>query len=99
MSRCAACRRCSTKGEQAAELEAELRWQLRPRYSVVGFAGAGEARSSLAAGERSENLTTGGVGFRYLIARRYGMQMGVDVAGGPDDTVLYVVFGNAWLRP
>ena len=87
------------QGEQAAELEAELRWQLRPRYSIVGFAGAGEARSSLTAGERSENLTAGGVGFRYLIARRYGMQMGVDVAGGPDDTVLYVVFGNAWLRP
>ena len=87
------------QGEQAAELEAELRWQLRPRYSIVGFAGAGEARSSLTAGGRSENLTAGGVGFRYLIARRYGMQIGVDVAGGPDDTVLYVVFGNAWLRP
>jgi hypothetical protein len=39
------------------------------------------------------------VGFRYLIARSYGMQIGLDVAGGPDDTVLYVVFGNAWLRP
>ena len=87
------------QGEQAAELEAELRWQLRPRYSVVGFAGAGEARSSLAASERSENVTAGGAGFRYLIARRYGMQMGVDIAGGSDGTVLYVVFGNAWLRP
>jgi hypothetical protein len=65
----------------------------------VGFAGTGEARSSLAGSERSENLTAGGAGFRYLIARRYGMQMGIDVADGPDDTVLYVVFGNAWLRP
>jgi len=27
------------------------------------------------------------------------MQMGIDVADGPDNTVLYVVFGNAWLRP
>jgi hypothetical protein len=49
--------------------------------------------------ERSENVTAGGAGFRYLVARRYGLQMGVDVADGPDDTVLYVVFGNAWLRP
>src|SRR5688572_2695229 len=87
------------QGEQAAELEAELRWQLGPRYSVVGFAGTGEARSSIGASERSENVTAGGAGFRYLIARRYGMQMGIDVADGPDDTVLYVVFGNAWLRP
>ena len=87
------------QGEQAAELEAEVRWQLRPRYSIVGFAGTGEARSSIGARERSENVTAGGAGFRYLIARRYGMQMGVDIADGPDDTVLYVVFGSAWLRP
>ena len=87
------------QGEQAAEIEAEVRWQLGARYSVVGFAGAGEARGSLGARERSENVTAGGAGFRYLVARRYGMQMGIDVADGPDDTVLYVVFGNAWLRP
>lgn len=55
--------------------------------------------AQLVSRERSENITAGGAGFRYLIARRYGMQMGIDVADGPDDTVLYVVFGNAWLRP
>jgi hypothetical protein len=87
------------QGEQAAELEAELRWQLRPRYSVVGFGGAGGARSSIGAEERSENVTAGGAGFRYLIARSHGMHMGLDVAVGPDDPVFYVVFGNAWLRP
>jgi hypothetical protein len=87
------------QGEQTAELEAELRWQLRPRYSVVGFAGAGTARSSVAARDRDERVTAGGAGFRYLIARRYGIHMGIDVAGGADDTVLYVVFGSAWLRP
>jgi hypothetical protein len=25
--------------------------------------------------------------------------MGLDIAFGPDNPVLYVVFGNAWLRP
>jgi hypothetical protein len=87
------------QGEQAAELEVEIRWQLRPRYSVVGFAGTGEAQSSIGALDGSENAAAGGAGFRYLVARRYGLQMGIDVADGPDDTVLYVVFGNAWLRP
>ena len=85
------------QGEQAAEIEAELRWQFGARYSVVGFAGTGEARLSAGARERSENVSAGGAGFRYLIARRYGMQMGVDVAGSADDTVVYVVFGNAWV--
>jgi hypothetical protein len=44
-------------------------------------------------------VTAGGAGFRYLVARRYGLHLGIDIAGGAGDTVLYVVFGNAWLRP
>jgi hypothetical protein len=34
-----------------------------------------------------------------LIARTYGLHMGLDVAAGPDDPVIYVVFGSQWLRP
>ena len=58
-----------------------------------------QARSSIGAGERGENVTAGGAGFRYHDARRDGLQMGVDVAEGTDDHELYVVIGNAWLRP
>jgi surface antigen Omp85-like protein len=87
------------QGEQVAELEAELRWQLRPRYSVVGFAGAGTLRASIAERDRDETVTSGGAGFRYLIARRYGLHLGIDIAFGPDDDAFYVVVGNAWLRP
>jgi hypothetical protein len=65
---------------------------------VLGFAGAGSARSSSAT-DRVESVTAGGAGFRYLIARRYGLHLGLDVAGSPDDRAIYVVFGNAWLRP
>jgi hypothetical protein len=35
------------QGEQAADAEAELRWQLHPRFSLVGFGGAGLARSDV----------------------------------------------------
>jgi hypothetical protein len=87
------------QGEQAAELEAEVRWQVLPRFSVVGFAGIGEAQASIANRDRDESVTAGGAGFRYLIARRHGMHIGIDVAGGVGDTVFYVVFGSAWLRP
>ena len=44
-------------------------------------------------------MTSGGAGFRYLIARRYGLHLGLDVAVSADDTAIYVIFGNAWLRP
>ncbi len=87
------------QAEQAADIEAELRWQVHPRVSVVGFGGAGIARGDRAQREREQTVTAGGVGFRYLIARSYGLHMGLDVAFGPDKPVIYVVFGNAWIRP
>ncbi len=48
---------------------------------------------------RESTVTAGGAGFRYLVARTYGLHMGLDVAWGPDEPVLYVVFGSPWLRP
>ena len=52
--------------------------------------------------ERIDNkrtVVTGGTGFRYEIARAYGLHMGVDLAFGPDVTAIYVQFGSAWMRP
>ena len=87
------------QGEEAAEVEAELRWQFHPRFSLVGFGGTGIARSESRRGDSEKRVTSGGAGFRYLLARRHGLHMGIDVAYGPDDPIFYVVFGSAWLRP
>jgi hypothetical protein len=87
------------QGEDVAEFEAELRWQWHSRFSLVGFGGAGIVRSDLFADDKDKTVTAGGAGFRYLIARKHGLHMGMDVAFGPDDPVLYVIFGNAWMRP
>ena len=38
----------------------------------------------------------GGGGFRYLIAKRYGFEMGLDIARGPEETVFYIQGGTAW---
>ncbi len=87
------------QGDQAAEVEAELRWQLHPRFSVVGFGGAGVARGSAAQPDRQKTVAAGGGGVRYLMAKTYGLWMGLDVGFGPGDPILYVVFGSAWARP
>ena len=87
------------QGQQVAEAEAELRWQFHPRLSLVAFGGAGTARSDRGGQTRESTVTAGGAGFRYLVARSYGLHMGLDVAWGPDEPVLYVVFGSPWLRP
>jgi Omp85 superfamily domain len=86
-------------GEHAASLELEARWQFWRRISLVGFMGEGIAWTDLERGENEQTVTTGGGGFRYQLARRHGLHMGVDVAWSPDDFALYVQFGNAWFRP
>jgi hypothetical protein len=87
------------QGDQTADVEVELRWQLHPRFSLVGFAGAGVARSDIGQQDTDKSVTAGGAGFRYLIARKHGLHMGMDVGFGPDNPILYVVFGSAWVRP
>jgi hypothetical protein len=87
------------QGEKAAEVEAELRWQVHPRFSLVGFGGAGIARSDITQQDREKTVTAGGAGFRYLLARKHGLHMGMDIEFGPDDPIFYVVFGSAWMRP
>jgi hypothetical protein len=41
-------------------------------------------------------VKTWGAGFRYLVARRLGIYAGLDLARGPEDTVLYIQAGSAW---
>lgn len=86
------------QGDHTAQVETELRWQFFKRLSLVGFAGAGRAWND-DAGRASHDIVTGGLGFRYEIARKYGLHIGIDAAHGPDGMAYYVQFGSAWLRP
>jgi outer membrane protein assembly factor BamA len=87
------------QGEEVAQIEAEVRWQCWKRFSVVGFAGYGAAWNDLERVDNERTVVTGGTGFRYEIARAYGLHMGLDLAFGPDVTAVYVQFGSAWMRP
>lgn len=86
-------------GEHAADVELEARWQFWKRFSVVGFAGTGVAWNNFEHFQSEQVVVTGGVGFRYELARKYGLHMGLDVAFGPDDPAIYLQFGSAWFRP
>ena len=46
-----------------------------------------------------QSVGSGGAGFRYELARKFGLQAGIDVAHSPGTTAAYFVVGNAWLRP
>ena len=83
------------QGEQTALGEAELRWSITPRWALVGFAGAGKAFNDNFKGD-SDIIYAKGLGFRYLIASKLDLQMGLDVAQGSDDTAIYIQFGSSW---
>jgi hypothetical protein len=87
------------QGEEVAQIETELRWQCWKRFSLVGFAGYGAAWNDFERLDEAQAIVTGGTGFRYELARKYGIHMGLDVAFGPDETAIYVQVGSAWARP
>jgi len=86
-------------GERVASGEAELRWQLDDRWSLVAFGGAGQARTEKRSATFSSSVASGGVGFRYLLASKFGLNVGVDIAHSPGTTAIYLQVGNAWFRP
>ena len=87
------------QGEEIAQLETELRWQFWRRWSWVGFMGAGATWNNFERFDNSRVIITGGTGFRYELARKYGIHAGVDVAFSPHDAAIYVQIGSAWARP
>jgi hypothetical protein len=87
------------QGEQVAQVEAELRWQCWKRISLLGFGGYGAAWVDFERFEDTQTVPTGGTGFRYELAREYGIHAGLDLAFSPDDTAIYIQVGSAWMRP
>ena len=84
------------QGRYVAVGEVELTWRPNLRWSLLGFAGAGRTAEKFSDLGDGPSYTSRGLGFRYLVARRYGMNMGIDVARGPEDTVLYIQAGSSW---
>ncbi|MBC2742985.1 MAG: hypothetical protein HGJ93_08050 [Desulfosarcina sp.] len=84
------------QGKSVGMVEAELRWNIMPRWAVLGFAGKGAVYGDDPAFETQDNIIAGGVGGRYLFMPDEGLWLGVDVARGPEDVYLYINVGHAW---
>lgn len=76
--------------------ELELRYYITPRWSVLGFGGVGRAYGNLHSFSDAPTAFGIGTGFRYLIARKLGLTMGIDVAHGPGQNAFYIQVGSAW---
>lgn len=86
------------QGATTALIETEQRYDFNLRWSVLAFAGAGKAIMRDESFSDAETIYNYGTGFRYLIARAFGVRTGIDVAWGPDSFGWYIVFGHNWNR-
>jgi len=86
------------QGKEVLTGEAEYLWGITPRWTLVFFGGVGTTSSisKLTDEGEGETVGAGGLGFRYRMARALGLQAGVDVARGPEDTSIYLTIGSAW---
>ncbi|WP_020207622.1 BamA/TamA family outer membrane protein [Gilvimarinus chinensis] len=85
------------QNNQAFLTEIEATYKFTPRWHLKGFGGAGfvaDSWSNLTSD--AEDVDSYGTGFRYLIAKRYGFTMGVDVAWGPEESAYYIQAGSSW---
>jgi hypothetical protein len=78
--------------------EAEFRWDFYKRWSIMFYGGAGKAFDEWSNFNSADWAYSYGTGFRYLIARKFKLRMGIDIARGPDDFAYYIVFGSKWQK-
>ena len=84
------------QGESTLVAEAEYLWGVTPRWTVVFFGGVGRTSAIDRFQADGKTVGAGGLGFRYRLARKFGLQTGVDIARGPEDTSIYLTVGSAW---
>ncbi len=85
-------------GKTTALAEVEQRWDFTKRWSIIAFAGGGKAFDKYDEFSDAQWAWGYGGGFRYLMARKLKLRMGVDFANGPEGFAYYLVFGSNWLR-
>ena len=83
------------QGEDVVLSELQTNWTFHPRWTAVAFFGAGRATNSGLADAPTHSA--GGFGFRYLGVRKLGLNMGLDFAKGPEESVVYVSFGTKFM--
>ncbi len=98
------------QGENMLLGEMQLRWEFKERWNLVLFGGSGkvfgeENKYELGTGVVKEDISfkdspahwAGGVGFRYELARKFGLWGGLDFATSEEnDFAFYITVGSAW---
>jgi hypothetical protein len=86
------------QGQATLLTETEQRFDLNTRWSVLAYGGLGKVFQKNENFSEAKTVYNYGTGFRYLVARTYGLRAGLDIAKGPNSWGYYIVFGHKWNR-
>lgn len=86
------------QGKAGLLAEGELRWDFVRRWSLMLYGGTGKAFDNWSDWDNANWVASYGTGFRYLLARKFKLRAGVDLARGPESWAYYIVFGSKWLK-
>jgi hypothetical protein len=78
--------------------ETEWRVNVWKRWSLVGFTGVGFTAPTIDSYQWDSAKASVGGGFRYFLAKQYGLHAGIDVARGPEEWAWYIILGSNWFR-
>lgn len=83
------------QGDEISTVQSQITYSIDHRWKVSAFYGIGEAINDHD-DATSDSVQAGGVGFRYQIARRYGLHIGMDYARSSDEDAIYFNVGSGF---
>lgn len=73
----------------------ETAYKITDRYALVPFVGVGATADKCNDFDVSDPKFAGGLGLRYLIARKLRLASGIDIARRPEDWAVYFRLGSS----
>jgi hypothetical protein len=84
------------QGKRVGVFEVEGRYNLTPKWALIGFAGTGKVYSDIAVIDTDQSIYNYGIGGRYKIFDAQNVWVGIDIAKGPEEFNWYIQVGHAW---
>ena len=79
-----------------ASFEAEVRYNLSPKWIATAFGGKSSTSSGIVAVTEVKDISAFGFGVRRKIFEAQNVWFGLDVAKGPEEAAWYIQVGHGW---
>jgi hypothetical protein len=83
------------QGDEVLTIQSQVMYAIAHRWTVSAFYGQGRT-SDHGESKQKHRVDAYGAGFRYQIARRYGLYIGVDTAPSKEDGATYFKVGSVF---